>query len=145
MACAAIWLNSITQFWEDPNLTVAGPAEYGDCPDGPGHPCRRGHRVSGSAMSATLVGWSGRAPAPTAIEAGKGRQLQGANATVDGWTQRPGRYGPPPEMRFPGLAPAVSKRHPFLTGLAKPRKSSRRRSPGAPWNLQPPPRLIERG
>lgn len=49
MACAAIWLNSITQFWEDPNLTVAGQAEYGDCPDRLGHPRRRGHRVSGSA------------------------------------------------------------------------------------------------
>src|SRR5713101_7018864 len=136
MACAAIWLNSITHFWKDPNLTVAGPDEYGDCPDRLGHPCRRGHRVSGSAMSATLVGWSGCAPARTAIEAGKGRQLQGANATVDGWTQRPGRYGPPPKMRFPGRAPAVPKRHPFLTGLATARKSSGRRSARHP--MEPP-------
>jgi len=31
--------------------------------------------------------------------------------------------GTPPKIRLPGLAPATSRKRPFLTGLARPRKS----------------------
>jgi hypothetical protein len=39
------------------------------------------------------------------------------------WTPRPSLYGTPPKICLPGQAPAISKKCPYLTGLAKHRES----------------------
>jgi hypothetical protein len=39
------------------------------------------------------------------------------------WMPRPSHYGTPPKICLPGQAPAISKKRPYLTGLAKHRES----------------------
>jgi hypothetical protein len=39
------------------------------------------------------------------------------------WTPRPNLYGTPAKICLPGQAPAISKKRPYLAGLAKHRES----------------------
>src|ERR1700730_5518675 len=39
------------------------------------------------------------------------------------WTPRPSLYGTPPKICLPGQAPAIWKKRPYLTGVAKHRES----------------------